>query len=186
MDLLKNRRDAAQMGQVWDKTIPMVEGEYPGAGGRSDRKGNGTAASDNNLGWDVRAQSWQRGADTDFLSVEAEKIEQDLRWGTPHTVNFPAPSDPQGPVNCGARYQTASYDANDPLPNPHNFSSNPGFMSSASAAMSGGQASIKTAGSGTVGRTATASKGNASLPAPGSVDPGQDGGPLQVTSGYSG
>ena len=142
--------------------------------------------------WFVRAGSWQYGAEATPEAIEAEKREQDLRWGTPHADNFPDPGvgNPSGDT---------------PLPNPHNFSSNPGFMgtSSGAAAMTGGPANGGTAtiatpgagrslprgisgGSGTVGRTATASSGNVALPAPGSVDPMQDGGPQVVSSGYSG
>lgn len=186
MDIKKNRRDAAEMGKVWDKTLPMIEGMCPGG------KGHGNQTSDNNIGWDVRAQSWQRGADTDYLAIEAEKREQDLKWGTPHADNFPDPA-------------TQSNDVNAPLSNPHNFSSNPGFMSSSTGDMAtmggpanGGTARISTPGSGrslrrtgakpvgVIGRTAVASRGNVALPAPGDVNPGQEGGPLQVTSGYSG
>lgn len=205
MDILKNRRDAAVTGKWTDRNLPDPEGMYPGDGGRSDRKGHGNATSDNNVGWDIRAQSWQRGADTDYASIDREKREQDLKYGVPYADNLPAPSDPAGPPNCGARYQTASYDGNDPLPNPHNFSSNPGFMgtSSGAAAMTGGPANggtatIATPGagrslrrpssgrSGVVGRTATASKGNVALPAPGDVDPRSEGSPQVVSSGYSG
>lgn len=244
MDILKNRRDAAVTGKWTDRDLPMPEGMYPGDGGRPDRKGHGNATSDNNIDWDMRASSWQRGADTDYKSIDDEKREQDTRFGVPYADNLPAPSDPAGPRMCGARYQTASYDANDPLPNPHNFSSNPGFMSASTGDMAtsgnpanGGTARVATAGAGeamrtatignnrsgrslrggssggsgsvgirprqgtsggaaaiprppgrtgTVGRTAVASSGNASLPAPGDVNPGQEGGPQVVTSGYSG
>jgi hypothetical protein len=179
MDLKKNRRDAVATGQVWDQALPQPEGMYPGP------KGHGTAASDNNIGWDMRAQSWQRGADSDFASIENEKREQDLRWGTPHADNLPNPA-------------TQSNNADAPLPNPHNFSSNPGFMgtsemSSMGGPANGGTARISTPGSGrslrgtgTLGRTAVASTGNVALPAPGDVNPGQEGGPQVVSSGYSG
>jgi hypothetical protein len=125
MDVKRNRRDAAEMGKTWDTSLPMVEGMYPADG----KKGHGIQSSDNGIGWDVRAQSWQRGADTNFEAIEAEKRENDVKFGTPHADNFPAPSDPAGPPNCGARYQTASYDGDAAIKNPHNFSSNPGFMS---------------------------------------------------------
>jgi hypothetical protein len=183
MDIKKSRRDAAEMGKVWDKTLPMVEGMYPADG----KKGHGNQASDNNIGWDVRSQSWQRGSDTDCYAIEDEKREQDVKWGTPHADNLPDPA-------------TQSNDVNAPLANPHNFSSNPGFMSTSTGDMSsmggpanGGTARISTPGSGrslrgtgTIGRTAVASTGNVALPAPGDVNPGQEGGPLQVTSGYNG
>jgi len=140
--------------------------------------------------WFVRAGSWQYGAEVTPEAIEAEKREQDLLWGTPHADNVPDPGmgNPSGDA---------------PLPNPHNFSSNPGFMgtgdmATAGMARSGGNATISTAGAGrslrrgssggtgTVGFTAVASKGNASLPAPGDVNPGQEGGPQVVSSGYSG
>lgn len=143
----------------------------------------GSAATEYNAThWFVRAGSFQYGAETTAEAVDAEKRENDLKFGVPYADNLPAPSDPAGPPNCGARYQTASYDADAPLPNPHNWSSNPGFMS----VSTGDMATSGSPRTGTIGRTATASAGNVSLPAPGSVDPGQDGGPQVVSSGFSG
>ncbi len=161
MDIKKDRRDTVETGQVWDRKLPEMEGMYPGAGGNPNKKGQGSAASDNNIGWDVRASSWARGADTDFEAVEREKIENDKRFGVPHEDNFPAPSDPKGPKNCGARYQTASYDANDTLPNPNNFSNNPGFMGTSTGEMAtmgnpaGGGSDLRMALQGGEGRTTT-------------------------------
>jgi hypothetical protein len=227
VDIKRERRDAAVTGKTWDKDLPEMEGMYPGDNGNPNRKGQGSAASDNNIGWDVRASSWARGADTDYMAIEKEKIENDKRFGTPHEDSFPAPSDPKGPKNCGARYQTASYDANDTLPNPHNFSNNPGFMGTSTGDMAamggpanGGTARIATHGAPTsvgargglsrygqsgrattggstgrqsyvsqnnptVGRSITLGHGNVSLPAPGDVDPGSEGSPQVVTSGFS-
>jgi|SRR3974390_65251 len=214
MDIKRNRRDAVLTGKWTDRDLPMPEGMYPADG----KKGHGNAASDNNVGWDMRAQSWQRGADTNYESIDAEKREGDTRFGTPYADVLPAPSDPGGPTNCGARYQTASYDGDASLPNPHNFSSNPGFMSVSTGDMAtsggpanGGTARVATRGSGrsllqgfgretsggssgrpsvlggnTVGRSAKASRGNVALPAPGDTNPGSEGSPLQVTSGYGG
>lgn len=232
MDIKKNRRDAGVSGKTWDKELPPFEGMYPAdngsSAGKDKTKGHGSAASDNNLAWEIRASSWQRGADTDCMAIEAEKAENDKRFGVPHDDNFPAPSDPVGPKNCGGRYQTASYDANDTLPNPHNFSNNPGFMSTSTGDMAtsgnpanGGTARINTAGSpsstarslqgtdsssrgkpswggstgrqsdvgksgSTTGRSSSAGARNSVLPAAGDVDPGQEGGPQIISSGYSG
>jgi len=216
MDIKKERRDAAVTGKWTDRDLPMVEGMYPGAGGNANRKGQGSAASDNNIGWDIRAQSWQRGADTDFMAIQREKDENDKKFGVPCEDSFPAPSDPAGPKNCGARYQTASYDANDTLPSPANFSNNPGFMatSAGSAATTGAPSmrgggnsemrrslrpdiGIKTWGGSTgrpsnvksgstIGRSSISSPRNSVLPAAGDTDPGQEGGPQIVSSGYSG
>jgi len=179
MDIKNKRRD-----------VPEVEGNYPASG----KKGHGSAASDNNIGWDLRASSWARGADTDYQAIDAEKRENDLKYGVPCDDNCPAPSDPSGPPNCGAKYQTASYDGNAPLPNPHNWSSNPGFMSVSTADMatsgnprSGGTATISTPGAGrSLRRRGTGTAGAMSLPAAGSTDSMQDGGPQVITSGYSG
>lgn len=230
MDIKKERRDAVMTGQVWDKKLPEPEGMYPGAGGSSagsPTKGHGNAASDNNIGWDMRAQSWQRGADTCFMSIQKEKDESDERAGVPHVDSFPAPSDPKGPPNCGAKYQTASYNANDLLPSPANWSNNPGFMatSTGDAATSGNPgngmtANIATSGGGsqmvrrgvlqgtsadggrretsggvsaragtlggrTIGRSPILSRGNVTMPAPSDTDPGAEGGPQVVSSGFS-
>jgi hypothetical protein len=225
MDIKAQRRDVGVSGKTWDKDLPPFEGMYPAdngsSAGKDKTKGHGSAASDNNLAWEVRACSWQRGADTDYMAVEAEKAENDKRFGVPHEDSFPAPSDPAGPKNCGARYQTASYDANDTLPSPSNFSNNPGFMSSSTGDMAtsgnpanGGTARIATPGSGrslpgsslggrretsggvsaragtlggsTIGRSSSLGARNSVLPAAGDVDPGQEGGPQIVSSGYSG
>lgn len=135
--------------------------------------------------WFVTAGSWQYGAETTAEAIEAEKREQDLRFGTPHADNVPDPGASNSPQDAT-------------LSNPHNFSSNPGFMSSSTGDMAtmggpanGGTARISTPGSGrslrgtgTIGRTAVASQGNVSLPAPQQIDPG--GGAQVVTSGYSG
>jgi hypothetical protein len=199
VDIKNKRRDAQLTGKWTDRDLPPAEGDYPAGG----KKGHGNAASDNNVGWDIRSQSWQRGADTNYQAIDAEKREQSLRFGVPYEDNFPDPSDPSGPPNCGARYQTASYDGDAALSNPHNFSSNPGFMGTSSADMSrtggpanGGTATITTPGSGrslrgtnaggqgTVGMTASHRTSSASLPAPGDIDPGQEGGPQVVSTGF--
>lgn len=174
MDIVNRRRNNG----------PEVEGNYPA--GRTQ----GNAGSDNNIGWDIRAQSWQRGADTDYKAIDDEKREEDLKYGVPYADVLPNPASGNSPDG--------------PLRNPHNFSSNPGFMGTSTGEMAtmggpanGGTARIATSGSGrslprrdsggtgTVGRTAVASPGNAVLPAPGAIDPSMDGGPQVVTSGYN-
>lgn len=170
MDIKKNRRDAA--------TGATVEGNYPGANGKTSL-GQGSAASDNNIGWDIRAQSFQRGADTDYKAIERENNENHKRFGTPFEDNFPAPSDPAGPKNCGARYQTASYDGNDSLPNPHNFSNNPGFAARRMGTTGGG-----------TGRPAPVRMMNAGgynrMPAASSNDARSEGSPIVISSGFNG
>ena len=200
MDIKRNRRDAAQTGKWTDRDLPEPEGMCPPL---SDPKGHGNQSSDNNIGWDIRAQSWQRGSDTDYRAIDDEKREQDTRFGVPYEDVLPAP---QGvPPNCGATYQVASRDGDASLPNPHNFSSNPGFMSASTADMatsgnprSGGTATIAThgggarslrprresGGTGVIGRSAVASTGNTSLPAPGDVDSMSEGGPQVISTGY--
>jgi hypothetical protein len=161
MDIKKDRRDAA--------SGLTVEGMYP-----SDKKGQGTAASDNNIGWDIRACSWARGADTDFAAIEKEKIEQDKRFGVPHEDNCPNPAASNG-------------DADATLPNPHNFSSNPGFMGTSTGdmatmgnpAMKGGGDTFNTI------RKVNRPMGTM-MPAPGDVDSRSEGSPLVISSGYSG
>ena len=98
----------------------------------------------------------------------------------------------------------------DELPKIHNFSSNPGFVStgdmlSSAAPGNGETGTIRTSGMGgvtlprvaaspmrrilpnpTIGRSAIAGAGSIANPAPGSTDPGQDGSPLSRTSGYNG
>jgi hypothetical protein len=100
MDIKNQRRDAA--------TNTDPEGMYPGG------KGHGSAASDNNIGWDVRAQSWQRGADTCYRSIQDENRENLERFGVPCADVLPNPAD-------------SNSDGNATLSNPHNFSNNPGF-----------------------------------------------------------
>lgn len=71
------------------------------------------------------------------------------------------------------------------LPVCHNFSNNPGFfVGSAQRPATRPQQSVVPAGR-TMGRSSI--RGNGSInPAPGSVDPGMDGGPQVMNSGYSG
>lgn len=84
----------------------------------------GSAASDQNRFWFVRAQSWSEGADINsYRDVELENDQEHSRWGTPYADTVPNPAAP-------FRH------ADDPLPNPNNFHSNPGYMSTSTAEMS--------------------------------------------------
>ena len=66
----------------------------------------------------ARAGSWQYGNDASTEAIEAEKKEQDLKFGLPHELQ--------------ASLAAGNPGALDTLPNSHNFSSNPGFMSTGS------------------------------------------------------
>jgi hypothetical protein len=184
---IKNKRDRN------DRDIPQG---YPGL----DRP-LGSAANDSNMWWFARSSSWQGGANADFNAIEAEKKENDLRFGVPHEDNLPNPNGV--PDNCGASYQVASRDTNDTLPNPHNWSSNPGYMGTSTSSMltasapgTGGTYRGPGAGSGSprptpigkpvVGRTASLGKGNIAMPAPGDTDPRSEGSPQGRTSGFGG
>jgi len=112
----------------------------------------GNAATEyNSTHWFVRAGSFQYGAEVDTAAIEAEKAEQDKRFGVPHDDKF------KNPANSG-------FDADATLPNPHNFSNNPGFMatSAGSAAMSGAP-DMKGGGRGgsTIGRSSSLGSRNA-------------------------
>lgn len=170
----------------------------------------GSSASDCNSSWDERASSWQSGANTTFEAIEAEKKENDERYGIPYADNFPNPA--------------ANNTPDGPLENPHNFSSNPGFAAPMNPGGGGGMGSIGTsyrapappvslrpgqnfgagrgeAGGGwtpgstvdkspnpVVGRSPNygAKRGSVAMPDQQQSDPGakSDVGPLVVTSGY--
>jgi len=154
----------------------------------------GSAASDANINWYARSSSWQGNSNVNYEAVEAEKKENDLRFGVPHEDNVPNPA-------------ASNSDTNKTLPNPHNFSSNPGYMSPSTGSMlvssgprgGGGATRYRTAGGGstpggtaskmrnsTVGRSATARSGSVAMPAPGDTDPRSEGSPQGRTSGYGG
>lgn len=196
MDIKSKRRDAAKTTNTLDGNPDNIQGMIPGL-----PNGVGTAASDNNVGWEVRSQSWQRGADTDYGAVQAENEEQAQRWGVPYQDNFPNPNGVPSNVGfCGV----ASRNTDDPLPNPHNWSSNPGYMGTSTASMmtasaprsGGGATRYRTAGGGStpggtaavmknpvVGRSPVMRGGSISMPAPGDTDPKSEGGPLVMTQG---
>jgi hypothetical protein len=176
---------------------------------RQVKGAQGSAASEyNTTHWFVRAGSWQYGAECDTSAIEAEKAENDKRFGVPHANQFKHPADSNPDVDAT-------------LPSPANFSNNPGFMSSSTGDMAtsgnpsnGGTARIATPGAGrslpasslggrretsggvsgragtlggsTIGRSSSLGARNSVLPAAGDVDPGQEGSPQVISSGYSG
>lgn len=169
-----------------DRDIPEA---YPGL-----PDALGSAGNDANMWWFARSSSWQGGANVDYKAIEAEKKENDLRFGVPHEDNVPNPA-------------ASNDDTNQTLPNPHNFSNNPGFMgtSTASSAMmaaprpgTGLQSGVRkpvgarppsrpVGGSGgrAVGRSPFV-KGSVAMPAPGDTDPSSEGTPQVLTTGRSG
>jgi|HubBroStandDraft_6_1064221.scaffolds.fasta_scaffold00605_15 hypothetical protein len=80
---------------------------------RQVKGGNGNAASDFH---DIieAAGSWQYGAAASVDAIEAESKEENLAFGTPDSTREHIRGNPSGM---------------DKIDNPHNFSSNPGFMS---------------------------------------------------------
>src|SRR5271166_278882 len=186
MDIKTKRRDAVLTGKRVNVSVVDEEGMV-----KESKKALGISSSDNNVGWDVRASSWQRGADTNSAAIEAECMEQNAKWGTPYKDNFPCPSD-------------GNSDGNAPLPNPHNFSSNPGFMGAMGPSDAGNfapssppsgrslQGSNQSAGGkqtsgGSTGHLTSVGKNkSAAMPAPADTNPYSEGGPQIVTSGYNG
>lgn len=107
MDIKRNRREAFQ----------ELPDDYP----RRDYA-QGSAASDQNRFWFVRAQSWSEGADVNsYRDVENENDGEHARWGTPY-MN----------VRDNPAFEGRN-NGDDPLPNPHNFHSNPGYMGTSTA-----------------------------------------------------
>lgn len=159
-----------------------IDDSYPGL-----ETGLGSAACDANINWYARSSSWQGNTNVDYKAIEAEAQEQNARWGTPDSDVLPNPGS-----------QSNNTDA--ALPNPHNWSSNPGYMGTSTASMmtasapgTGGTYRGPGAGSGsprrpsapvaTVGRRPFAGSGNVALPAPGDTDPRSEGGPQTMTQG---
>lgn len=152
----------------------------------------GSAGSDANSTWWERAASWQIGANTNAEAIRAEARENNLKYGVPDDDSFPNPA--------------ANNSPDGPLPNPHNFSNNPGFMGGSisdaliSGPANGGTATIRTSGGGgrslparsarastaIIGRSPTMGHGNIAYPSAGSTDPRGDSGPQVVSSGYNG
>jgi len=149
----------------------------------------GSASSDANINWYARSSSWQGNSNVKYDDIEAEKKENDLRFGTPHEDNVPNPA-------------TGNSDTDETLPNPHNFSSNPGFMGTSTGSMlissgprrgtglgadAGRSPSRPVRGGGgpVVGRRPFL-RGNVSMPAPGDTDPTSEGSPQGRTTGFGG
>lgn len=84
--------------------------------------GQGSAAAGAHLDWYIKAGSWQYGAEASEESIQAEKDENDKRFGVPCADRL---KDPAG----------SGFDADATLKNPHNFSNNPGFMSTSTGDM---------------------------------------------------
>jgi len=145
------------------------------------KNGQGSAASQDTGDYVSRSCSWQMGALASTEAIEAEKVENDKRFGVPCEDNLPNPAD-------------SNSDADAPLPTPNSFSNNPGFFGASTGALSVGrgmvhstapQQSVVSSGR-TMGRSATRGFGSISNPSPGSVDPNSDMGPLNRTSGFGG
>jgi hypothetical protein len=166
-----------------------IDDSYPGL-----ENALGSSSCDANMNWYARSSSWQGNSNVKYDDIEAEKRENDLRFGVPHDDVLPNP-------NVGPGYQAASTNGDDTLPNPHNFSSNPGFMGTSTASMmqmaapregtgtgSGSRRPSRPVGGGggpTVGRRPF-EKGSVAMPAPGDTDPTSEGTPQGRTSGFGG
>jgi hypothetical protein len=167
MDIKPKRREAYQ----------QLADDYP-----RRNFGQGSAASDQNRFWFVRAQSWSEGADVNsYRDVELENDGEHERWGTPYQDNCPNPA---APFNH----------ADDPLPDPNNFHSNPGYLGTSTASML--QQSLpgsiyRTPGGGNEGhrpmkvggRRVTGTPGKTVVPAGPARQPASEGAPLVVTTG---
>ena len=172
MDIKPKRREAFQ----------QLADDYP-----PRNYAQGSAASDQNRFWFVRAQSWSEGADVNsYRDVEMENEREHQRWGTPWADQVPAPASPFN-------------HADDPLPDPNNYHSNPGYMSTSTASalqasQPGGM--YRTAGpvsphSGHMpmprgGRRREPTPGRTIVPAGGARQPESEGGPMVVTQGFPG
>lgn len=150
----------------------------------------GSSSCDANMNWYARSSSWQGNSNANYDAIRAEARENNLRFGVPDDDNVPNPA-------------ASNSDTDKTLPNPHNFSSNPGYMGTSTASMltaaSPGTSRYRTAGGGStpggtaakmgnpsVGRSPVSRKSSVSMPAPGDTDPRSEGGPQMMTSGYSG
>lgn len=123
MDIKRRRREAGIERQQIDDNYP---GTPPGS------YAQGSAASDQNPFWWARAQSQSEGVGTDYLSVQREGEQEHERWGTPWRDVLPHPNGV--PENNGFS-GVASRNADDPLPSPCNFFSNPGYLGTSTASM---------------------------------------------------
>jgi len=178
MDIKPKRREAYQ----------QLPDDYP-----RRNYAQGSAASDQNRFWFVRAQSWSEGADVNsYADVIAENDGEHQRWGTPYRDTCPNPAAPFA-------------DADDPLPDPHNYHSNPGYMGTSTASSlvqsapgsvyrtpgGGGNIPAPRNGGGHLpmprgGRPRQQVAGRTVTPAAGSRQPESEGGPLVVSTGAPG
>lgn len=169
MDIKPKRREAAT----------RVVDDYPGT------YAQGSAASDQNRYWWVRAQSWQTGAEVNsYRDIESENNGEHARWGTPYEDTLPYPG---------------GGNADNPLSNPHNYHSNPGYMgtSTASALQASQPGSVyRSPGPGSPnvghrpmavgGRARERTPGRTVSPASSARQPESEGSPLSVTTGFPG
>lgn len=136
-------------------------------------------ASEVNRVWWVRAQNWSEGAG---------QTPYETRERTPEIVDA-----------SQAKYEAALAPGENVLPDPHNYHSNPGYMSTstASALQASQPGSIyRTPGPGSPnvghrpmprgGRQREATPGRTVVPAGGARQPESEGGPLVVTQGFPG
>lgn len=190
MDIKRRRREAGIERQQIDDNYP---GTPPGS------YAQGSAASDQNPFWWARAQSMSEGVGTDYAAIERENEGEHQRWGTPWEDVLPHPNGV--PENVGYS-GVASRNADDPLPSPCNYFSNPGYLGTSTASslvQSAPGGMYRTAGpraghsSGqahrpmpTGGRRREPTPGRTIVPAGGARQPESEGSPLVVTQGFPG
>ena len=166
MDIKPKRREAYQ----------QQADDYP-----QRNYAQGSAASDQNRFWWVRAQSWSEGADINsYRDVEMENNEEHERWGVPFEDNLPNPASP-------FRH------ADDPLDDPNNYHSNPGYMgtSTASSLVQSQPGGIYRTTGGHMpmargGPQRERVPGKTVVPAGPGRQPESEGGPLVVSTGFPG
>lgn len=143
----------------------------------------GSAASEQNEFWWARAQSWAEGHGATAQAICDENDGEHARWGTPYQdVGLP----------------TVANNGDEPLSNPHNYHSNPGYMGTTTLTASHmgnpGSMRYRTPGAGGAssaghrpmplgGRGREQTAGRTVLPASGARQPESEGGPLLVTTG---
>lgn len=175
MDIKRHRREA----------FTHCDDDYPARG-----YAQGSAASDQNPNWWARAQSWSEGADIDsYRAVENENDGEHVRWGTPYRD-----------VRDNPAFEGRN-NGDDPLSNPHNFHSNPGYLgtSTASSALQAqpGSGRYRTPGAGHTspeghrpqphgGRPRERVAGRSVVPAGTARQVQSEGSPLVVSTGFPG
>lgn len=181
IDIKGRRREAGlERQQIIDNYPGVPLGAY----------GQGSAASDENQMWWARAQSWSMGAGVfSYRAIEDENDAEHVRWGTPYE-DLPDPR------------ERGNQNADDPLPDPNNYHSNPGYLGTSTASslvQSAPGGMYRTAGpraghsSGqahrpmpTGGRRREPTPGRTIVPAGGARQPESEGSPLVVTQGFPG